>query len=133
MVVGCSCILVNKDGKILMQLRDEKEGILYPGYWNLFGGHLDEDEEPKACIVREIKEELEMDINPKFLTMASYIKKDDDCVFVENIDIEEKNLIVNEGQMGKFFTYEEILNLKPIVLGHLEAIKFYQSKVSNSF
>jgi 8-oxo-dGTP pyrophosphatase MutT (NUDIX family) len=47
-----------QEGKFLMQLRDDIPGILYPGYWGFFGGHLEPGETPKAGVIREVKEEI---------------------------------------------------------------------------
>ncbi|MGB0278771.1 MAG: NUDIX domain-containing protein, partial [Prochlorococcaceae cyanobacterium] len=38
--------MIECDGRWLLQLRDDTEGILYPGQWALFGGHLDPGETP---------------------------------------------------------------------------------------
>ncbi len=45
-------------GHFLMQLRDEIPGILYPGHWGFFGGHMDPGETPRAALVRELAEEI---------------------------------------------------------------------------
>ncbi len=50
--------ILYREGKFLMQLRDDIPGILYPGLWGLFGGHLELDETPEAGLVREVKEEI---------------------------------------------------------------------------
>ena len=50
--------IINCDRKVLLQLRDEKEGIFHPGYWGLFGGEVDEDETPSDALCRELVEEL---------------------------------------------------------------------------
>src|ERR1700680_1541781 len=42
----------------LLQLRDQKPGIFYPGHWGLFGGATEPGEPPEAAGAREIKEEL---------------------------------------------------------------------------
>ena len=47
-----------QDRHFLMQLRDDIEGILYPGKWGLFGGHLESGETPEAGLIREVKEEI---------------------------------------------------------------------------
>jgi hypothetical protein len=33
-----AALLVHEDGRYIMQLRDQKEGIFYPGHWGCFGG-----------------------------------------------------------------------------------------------
>jgi 8-oxo-dGTP diphosphatase len=51
------CILHQAD-KFLMQLRDNDPKILYPGYWGLFGGHIEPGETPEIAVVREVQEEI---------------------------------------------------------------------------
>ncbi len=50
--------ILYQEGKFLMQLRDDVPGILYPGHWGLFGGHLEGEETPEAGLVREVQEEI---------------------------------------------------------------------------
>ena len=50
--------VLERDGAWLLQLRDDKESILYPGHWGLFGGHLDPDETPSEAVHRELLEEI---------------------------------------------------------------------------
>ncbi len=51
--------MIECDGLWLLQLRDDTEGILYPGQWALFGGHLDPGETPEVALCRELKEEID--------------------------------------------------------------------------
>lgn len=41
-----------------MQLRDDIPGIVSPGCWGLFGGHLDPGESPEQGLRRELIEEI---------------------------------------------------------------------------
>ena len=50
--------MIECDGRWLLQLRDDIEGILYPGQWALFGGHLDPGETPEVALKRELEEEI---------------------------------------------------------------------------
>lgn len=50
-------ILHTADG-FLMQLRDNIPGIIYPGCWGFFGGHLDPGETPEVAVKRELQEEI---------------------------------------------------------------------------
>jgi 8-oxo-dGTP diphosphatase len=45
-------------GRYVMQLRDDKPGISEPGVWALFGGSVEEGESPDAALIREVGEEL---------------------------------------------------------------------------
>ncbi len=51
-------ILPYVDGKVLMQLRDMKEGIHFPGCWGFFGGSIDVGETPEEASKRELFEEI---------------------------------------------------------------------------
>ena len=51
-------ILPYADSKVLLQLRDIKEGIAFPGYWGFFGGSIDADETPEDASERELFEEI---------------------------------------------------------------------------
>ncbi len=50
--------ILYREGKFLMQLRDEIPTIVYPGHWALFGGHLEPGETPKEAMLRELEEEI---------------------------------------------------------------------------
>jgi len=52
-------IAVSEPG-YLLQLRDERHGIWYPGYWGLFGGTAESGETAEMAIRRELAEELSL-------------------------------------------------------------------------
>lgn len=54
-----AALLVLKDGRYVMQLRDTLPSIFYPGHWGCFGGAVCEGETPLAALERELEEELE--------------------------------------------------------------------------
>ena len=51
-------LIVDQNGRYLMQLRDNIPTITFPGYWSLFGGALENKETPVNGIRRELDEEL---------------------------------------------------------------------------
>ena len=53
--------MVSEHGHYLMQLRDHKANIYYPGHWGLFGGAVDEGEKAEDGLRRELIEELNFD------------------------------------------------------------------------
>ena len=53
-----AALLVLEDGRYIMQLRDFKAHIFYPGYWGLFGGAVDGSESDEEALRRELQEEL---------------------------------------------------------------------------
>jgi 8-oxo-dGTP pyrophosphatase MutT (NUDIX family) len=57
-MVEVALAMVEQDGRWLLQLRDDVEGIVSPGCWGLFGGHLDPGEGPEEALRRELREEI---------------------------------------------------------------------------
>jgi 8-oxo-dGTP pyrophosphatase MutT (NUDIX family) len=51
-------ILPYVQDKVLMQLRDMKKGINFPGCWGFFGGSIDDGETPEEASKRELLEEI---------------------------------------------------------------------------
>lgn len=54
-------LLIHEDGRYIMQLRDGKPGIFYPGHWGCFGGAVELGEAPIDALKRELREELEFE------------------------------------------------------------------------
>lgn len=50
--------ILYRQGQFLLQLRDNIPGIVYPGYWGFFGGHIEPDETPAKALKRELIEEI---------------------------------------------------------------------------
>ena len=50
--------MLERDGRWLLQLRDDLDTIIHPGHWGLFGGHLDPGETPEQAVMRELQEEI---------------------------------------------------------------------------
>jgi 8-oxo-dGTP diphosphatase len=53
-----AAVLFDTNGHLLLQLRDNVPGILFPGKVGLFGGHREGNETFLECVVREVHEEL---------------------------------------------------------------------------
>lgn len=69
-VVGA--ILWTDDGRVLLQQRDDRPDLRYPGYWTLFGGQVEAGETPDEAIARELLEELELADQP-LVRLESYV------------------------------------------------------------
>src|SRR5580693_10764124 len=59
---GASIIFLNDTRQVLLLLRDNNKAIPFPNCWDLPGGHVEAGETPFECIRREMREELEMEL-----------------------------------------------------------------------
>lgn len=107
------------DGKYLLQKRDPKPDIWYPGFWGLFGGGVEPNEAPLQALARELHEELELTISspPRFFTrfdfdlggvgLARYFRS----FYVVTIAADDFNrLVLHEGADMALFSGPEILS-----------------------
>jgi len=62
--------LIDWQGKVLISSRSENQTL--PNFWEFPGGKLKTNESPDDAIIREIKEELSLDINKKSLKPISF-------------------------------------------------------------
>ncbi len=61
--VSSAALIHDDNDRILLQLREKKAGVAYPGYWGLFGGRVEVGETPSQGLQREIHEELGLSID----------------------------------------------------------------------
>ena len=61
MLFVVAAALTNQSGEILLQRRPE--GRQMAGLWEFPGGKVDADESPESALVRELKEELGIDVD----------------------------------------------------------------------
>lgn len=64
MSVAVALALLEREGRWLLQLRDDVPHIIAPGCWALFGGHLDPGETPEQALRRELREEIAWEVGP---------------------------------------------------------------------
>ena len=105
------------EDKILCQLRDDKAGILFPGYWTCTpGGHVNEGEDLFQAIERELWEEFEIRVKDLALFKTSTETSPPIAgryhFFVANLSTPPKEIKCLEGQRASLFTFKEALELK---------------------
>ena len=111
-------IVLGEPPRYLMQLRDQKAGIFYPGHWGLFGGAIDPGEAPEVTLQRELVEELrltdaalnyftEFEFDFGFCGYGRLIRR---CYEVRLPENRLPKLVLGEGSAMRTFTAAEILS-----------------------
>jgi 8-oxo-dGTP diphosphatase len=55
-------LLFDPAARLLIYLRDDKADIPFPNHWDFFGGHVEPSESPEQALVREVTEELGVEL-----------------------------------------------------------------------
>lgn len=77
LVLVVACALVDPDGRVLIAQRPEGKALA--GLWEFPGGKVEPGEQPEAALIRELKEELGIDVTEACLaplTFASHAYDD---------------------------------------------------------
>ena len=101
--------MLHRDGRWLMQLRDEISDIVAPGCWGLFGGHLDPSETPEQALWRELLEEISWQPPAVELVMVHQIHRRTAHVFFSELSVPLEQLQLLEGQDLGLVSPEEML------------------------
>jgi 8-oxo-dGTP diphosphatase len=110
-------ILENEKGEFLLALRDNKSWIPFPNHWDLIGGHVEEGETQEEALVREVKEELDIDLRDytffkKFECLTGDAYENIKYIYRGKINIPIEEITLLEGQRAQYFSKEEIPGLK---------------------
>jgi 8-oxo-dGTP diphosphatase len=108
---GTSIIFINDKFQILLVKRDDKKDIPFPGYWDVPGGHVEDNETPKACIIREMKEEIETEIKDPLLFNTYDMPDRIEHTYWLNADLDISRINLHEGQYLRWFSEDEINRL----------------------
>ena len=109
-----ACALVNVDNLILVASREHK--IYYDKYWEFPGGKLEKNETPEMCLIRELKEEIDVDISKECIApigFSSFTYTNFHVVLMLYISRKWNGKILpREGNSLKWVKKTELKNLK---------------------
>jgi 8-oxo-dGTP diphosphatase len=102
-------LVFNGLGHVLLQKRDNIPTIQEPGKWDVWGGHCEEGETFEACAIRELREEIGVEITDptalKFL-MTRFVDGREESVFAYLFDA-DGTPPVYEGERAEWFSPQE--------------------------
>lgn len=110
-------ILENDKGEFLLYLRDNKPGIPFPDHWDLIGGHVEEGETPEVALVREFKEELDLDLKEykfykKYECLTGDAYENIKYIYSGKINLPIEKVTLLEGVRPQYFSRAEIPDVK---------------------
>jgi 8-oxo-dGTP diphosphatase len=110
-------ILENDKGEFLLALRDKKPGIPFPDHWDLIGGHVEDGETPEQALVREVKEELNIDLKDytfyrKYECLTGDAYENTKYIYSGRLNLPIEEITLLEGERPQFFTKDEIPDVK---------------------
>jgi 8-oxo-dGTP pyrophosphatase MutT (NUDIX family) len=102
-------LVFNTLGDVLLQKRDHLPTIQEPGKWDVWGGHCEKGETFEACAIRELREEIGVEITDpralKFL-MTRFVDGREESVFAYLFDA-DGTPPVYEGERAEWFSPQE--------------------------
>jgi 8-oxo-dGTP diphosphatase len=110
-------ILENDKGEFLLYLRDNKPDIPFPDYWDLIGGHVEEGETPEEALVREVKEELDIDLKEytfykRYECLTGDAYENIKYIYYGKINLPIEEITLLEGVRPQYFSRAEIPNVR---------------------
>ena len=107
-MVEVAIAILLREGKFLLQLRDDIPGIFYPGHWALFGGHIEPGEPSDAAVRRELLEEIGY-APPGLMRFRDYAdEKVVRHVYWGELEVGLEQLVLGEGADMALLTPEQI-------------------------
>jgi len=114
-------LIYNFKGQILLQKRDIKRDLPYPGYWNFFGGMVEKKENYKLALKRELKEELSLRVKNLSNEAFSWVWSNDWLPTINHFfpiyisDLNDVNFFkLNEGEKMSWFNIDDLYKIKMV-------------------
>jgi 8-oxo-dGTP diphosphatase len=96
-------LLFDRRGKLLIYQRDDRPKIPFPNYWDFFGGHVEAGETPEQALVRELKEEIGVELRSweyfrSYQCLSGDAYPNRKFIYRGRVDLLPQDLTLYEGQ-----------------------------------
>ncbi len=125
--MSAGVILLDPQGRILLQLRDDRPDIMYPGHWGITGGASHKGETPRETASREVLEETGLRVSDMVpFKEYRFSRPEEGCEYIQHIfyavtDRPADKMTVGEGQRLRFVAPEEMDGLL-VAYNHREVL-----------
>jgi 8-oxo-dGTP pyrophosphatase MutT (NUDIX family) len=116
-------VILHRDGAVLLQHRDPD--AYAGGMWGIFGGHIEEGEEPEQAAIREVHEELGIALEGPLPLVAHRIDEGRErFIYAAPLTVEPTAIVLAEGQ-GMALVAASSLTSYEIVPVHREMLSAF--------
>lgn len=141
--ISAGVILVDREGRVLMQLRDADDKIPFPAHWGITGGAARRGETPEQAARREVQEETGLTLGRIEPFRAYYFQEAaggaksssksradyELYLFHAPCGTPAEELVCGEGQQLRFLSPEEIAE-SPIAYNHAQVLEDFFATVA---
>ena len=130
--------LVFMGRRYLLQHREDRQGVSYPGYWGLFGGACEPGESASEALRRELFEEIALDV-VRYTPIVGCTydlwfenRRTRKAFFgIEITQAEADSLVLGEGQGMAWFDFREVMAMADRVVPYdLSVIALHHRGIS---
>ena len=115
-------VILHRDGRVLLQHRDDKPDIAYPGAWAIFGGFIEPGETPEDAARREVEEELGLRLEGSLAPVCHHEDaRRERFFYAAALPVAPEALTLQEGQ-GMALLSRADLDALPVVPIHRELL-----------
>jgi len=123
---GAHVLILDPNGALIMQQRDPEPGVIGPGKISVWGGGIEQGEQPIDAAMRELHEELELSVKRDDLSFLGTYQRMKDIsngdvgvyLFIFNQRVDPESLTINEGTGYHLVMADDdldSLNMTPLV------------------
>lgn len=119
--IQIAMVILHHRGRVLLQHRDDRPDVAWPGHWGIFGGHVEDGEPPLQAARREMLEELGLELGPELdLVYRGCDGMRERHVFLAELPRPPEELVLKEGQGMALYSLNELAH--PGLAPHHRAI-----------